>query len=388
MVHIESCMTTPSSSSPMAKRGKHRESDNEGNKDMLSDLPDSILLHILSLLKVKLAVQTCLLSTRWKNHWKHIPTLALHSSDFSTSKSFTKFTSTIFTLRDGSTALHGLELNSLIIDCCSMEYEARILCISSTTLVNLIVLHLGRCKIELSASCLHRFACKGSSDQYPSGSSISSVHEVDIDAHMSSYSLDNTLFLLTWLQGLVNITSLAVSSNTLQPLIRMSDSTVEMLSPPKAKRLRSKSENEENTDSADSSVEKPKRGRHSESESESVSDEENKDRLSDLPDCVLLHILSFLSAKYAVRTCILSSRWKDLWDWKHLPSLILHSTDFSTLKIFTKFVSKLLELRDSSLPLHSFDFKRHGSIEYIVHRRVVDYALSHNVQRLVDWASP
>ncbi|XP_057456961.1 F-box/LRR-repeat protein At4g14096-like [Lotus japonicus] len=102
--------------------------------------------------------------------------------------------------------------------------------------------------------------------------------------------------------------------------------------------------------------------------------------LSDLPDCILLHILSFVSTKSAVRTCILSTRWKDLW--KRLPSLILLPSDFSTLKIFSKFVSKLLELRDGSLPLHIFDFKRHDSIEYIVHRRVVDYALSHNVQRL------
>ncbi|XP_057444545.1 putative F-box/FBD/LRR-repeat protein At1g78760 [Lotus japonicus] len=137
----------------------------------------------------------------------------------------------------------------------------------------------------------------------------------------------------------------------------MSDSTVEMLILPKSKR-----------------------GRLSKSESESVSDEENKDKLSDLPDCILLHILSLVSTKYAVRTCILSTRWKDLW--KCLPSLILLSSDFSTLKIFTKFVAKLFELRDRSLPLHNFDFNRHGSIEYIVHRRVVDYALSLYVQRL------
>ncbi|XP_057425993.1 F-box/LRR-repeat protein At3g26922-like [Lotus japonicus] len=157
----------------------------------------------------------------------------------------------------------------------------------------------------------------------------------------------------------------------------MSDSTVEMLIPPKAKpEMPSQSENE---DSTDSTVEKAKRGRHSEGESESES-KVNNDRLSDLPDCVLLHILSFVKARNAVQTCILSTRWKDLW--KSLPSLILLSPDFSTLKIFTKFVSKLLELRDGSLPLHSFDFERHGSIEYIVHRRVVDYALSHNVQRL------
>ena len=39
---------------------------------------------------------------------------------------------------------------------------------------------------------------------------------------------------------------------------------------------------------------------------------ENEDRFSDLPDCVILHILSFLNTKHAVQTCILSPRYKDL----------------------------------------------------------------------------
>ncbi|KAK7351215.1 hypothetical protein VNO77_10506 [Canavalia gladiata] len=110
------------------------------------------------------------------------------------------------------------------------------------------------------------------------------------------------------------------------------------------------------------------------------SERENEDRLSDLPDCVLLHILEFVNAKHAVRTCILSRRWKDLW--KGLPSLILHSSDFWTFKSFTKFVSKLLSLRDNSLALHRLDFERHGCIEPQLIKRIVKYAISHNVQQL------
>ncbi|KAI8573387.1 hypothetical protein RHMOL_Rhmol01G0273300 [Rhododendron molle] len=37
------------------------------------------------------------------------------------------------------------------------------------------------------------------------------------------------------------------------------------------------------------------------------------DRITILPDSVLIHILSFLPTKYAVRTRILSTRWKHIW---------------------------------------------------------------------------
>ncbi|XP_058730946.1 F-box/LRR-repeat protein At4g14103-like isoform X1 [Vicia villosa] len=106
---------------------------------------------------------------------------------------------------------------------------------------------------------------------------------------------------------------------------------------------------------------------------------EAEDKLSDLPDCVILHILSFLNAKEVVRTCILSTRLKNLW--KRVPTLVLHSTDFSTFKSFTKFVSKILSLRDGSIALQTLDFERVGSIEPHLLKRIVNYAFARNVQR-------
>ncbi|KAM1311308.1 hypothetical protein ACFX2H_007767 [Malus domestica] len=38
-----------------------------------------------------------------------------------------------------------------------------------------------------------------------------------------------------------------------------------------------------------------------------------EDRISELPDAVLCHILSFVPTKYAARTSILSTGWKDKW---------------------------------------------------------------------------
>ncbi|XP_058722154.1 F-box protein At1g60400-like [Vicia villosa] len=110
----------------------------------------------------------------------------------------------------------------------------------------------------------------------------------------------------------------------------------------------------------------------------------NKDMLSDLPDCIILHILSFLITKHAVTTCILSSRWNDLW--KRLPALIFHISDFRgfrTNKIFSEFVSKVLSLRDSSVSLHTLDFENRSILlEVPIFKWIVNYAISHRVQRL------
>jgi hypothetical protein len=113
-------------------------------------------------------------------------------------------------------------------------------------------------------------------------------------------------------------------------------------------------------------------------ENENEENDGNEDRLSDLPDNVLLHILSFLNTKHVVQTCVLSTRWKHLW--KHIPNLRLHVSRFPTVKNFAKFVSKILALRDASTALHSLDLYRHGNIEPQLLKNILKYICSHNTQ--------
>ncbi|GAU29469.1 hypothetical protein TSUD_65040 [Trifolium subterraneum] len=103
---------------------------------------------------------------------------------------------------------------------------------------------------------------------------------------------------------------------------------------------------------------------------------ENVDRLSDLPDDVLLHVLSFLNTQHVVQTCVLSTRWKYLW--KLIPTLILHSSSFSTKKHFARFLSKILTLRDSLAKLHTLDFVHHGDIESRLLKKILSGVSSHN----------
>ncbi|XP_045827215.1 F-box protein At4g22280-like [Trifolium pratense] len=111
-----------------------------------------------------------------------------------------------------------------------------------------------------------------------------------------------------------------------------------------------------------------------------LNDSENKDRLSHLPDSVIIHILSFLNTKLAVQTCILSKKWKHFW--KHLPNITLHYADFGAYEKFARLVSKILSLRDSSISLQAFDFKHSNDRVEPELEKILNYAISHNVERL------
>ncbi|KAL6990971.1 hypothetical protein U1Q18_009091 [Sarracenia purpurea var. burkii] len=76
------------------------------------------------------------------------------------------------------------------------------------------------------------------------------------------------------------------------------------------------------------------------------------DRISALPDCLLLHILSFLPIEDAIRTDVLSKRWQ--YVWTYLPSLLfcfddsVNPCDRCVNGDFVEFVDKTLILCNGS----------------------------------------
>ncbi|GAB4856231.1 hypothetical protein Ancab_014158 [Ancistrocladus abbreviatus] len=84
---------------------------------------------------------------------------------------------------------------------------------------------------------------------------------------------------------------------------------------------------------------------------------ENEDRISDLPDDVIGHILSFLATKRAVQTSVLSSRWRSFWtsmtkfDFNKLDhrSLFDEKTNYDeALLCFRAFVDQVIRRCDQS----------------------------------------
>ncbi|XP_030469691.1 F-box/LRR-repeat protein At3g59190-like [Syzygium oleosum] len=84
---------------------------------------------------------------------------------------------------------------------------------------------------------------------------------------------------------------------------------------------------------------------------DSKNNDSSCNRLGDLPDALLQHILGFLPLKDVVRTSALSRRWESLW--ASVPNLYFNELEFPDRLCFLGFVERALLLRDSS-PLKSF----------------------------------
>lgn len=107
---------------------------------------------------------------------------------------------------------------------------------------------------------------------------------------------------------------------------------------------------------------------------------DGRDRLNELPDEILRHILSFLTTKSAVKTCVLSKRWARLW--ASVPALRFTQWEFPNVPRFVAFVERALSLRDPS-DIRRFELQWHHGFDPSWLREWVDHAMRHNASELV-----
>ncbi|RZC46405.1 hypothetical protein C5167_039356 [Papaver somniferum] len=95
--------------------------------------------------------------------------------------------------------------------------------------------------------------------------------------------------------------------------------------------------------------------------------EGDQDRISALPESILHHILSFLELKQAIKSSILSSKWR--YVWTSLPFLYFDFGLFETknlkqskAKSFEKFVDRVFQLRDTSSVIERLNLNCSGFI--------------------------
>ncbi|KAG4991453.1 hypothetical protein JHK87_024910 [Glycine soja] len=114
-----------------------------------------------------------------------------------------------------------------------------------------------------------------------------------------------------------------------------------------------------------------------------IKDHNNRDRISELPDSILLHILNFMNTKSAVQTCVLSKRWKDLC--KRLISLAYCPDPYLLKKRgvgrFMKFATWVLSRRDDAYSLLNLTLHLCWTEPELLDK-VTKYALLHDVRQL------
>uniref|UniRef100_A0A0E0HKF8 F-box domain-containing protein n=1 Tax=Oryza nivara TaxID=4536 RepID=A0A0E0HKF8_ORYNI len=80
--------------------------------DFISSLPDESLQHILSFMTTREAIQTCVLSTRWRHIWKSVQRLKIKASEFTSKMGFVNFMDNLV-LHRGCVPLDSLCMNTL-----------------------------------------------------------------------------------------------------------------------------------------------------------------------------------------------------------------------------------------------------------------------------------
>ncbi|KAL2998876.1 hypothetical protein AAZX31_09G127400 [Glycine max] len=122
---------------------------------------------------------------------------------------------------------------------------------------------------------------------------------------------------------------------------------------------------------------------------------DDRDKISEMPDNILLHMMNFMDTREAVQTCVLSKRWNNLW--KRLTSLLFNSSKFGSVVKIINFLYMFLSDRDDSISLSTvyldlsqrprdstscLGFLITHAYDWECLNRLMKYAVSHNCQRL------
>ncbi|PWA38527.1 F-box domain, Leucine-rich repeat domain, L domain-like protein [Artemisia annua] len=95
--------------------------------DRLSNLPDDLIHKILSLVGIKLAVQTSALSPRWRYLWTSLPCLNFSSEDFRTLTKFSRCVTKVLSCRNNQIGISSATLSFSFRKKASQESVKRIL---------------------------------------------------------------------------------------------------------------------------------------------------------------------------------------------------------------------------------------------------------------------
>ncbi|XP_054791356.1 F-box/FBD/LRR-repeat protein At5g56420-like [Prosopis cineraria] len=88
-----------------------------------------------------------------------------------------------------------------------------------------------------------------------------------------------------------------------------------------------------------------------------------RDSISNLPDSLLHHILTFLQTREAVATSLLSKRWRPLW--LSMPTFDFDCRNFHSLDSFTQFVDAVLSMTDSKTTIEKFRLRCESCYQWV-----------------------
>ncbi|GJU07049.1 F-box domain containing protein [Tanacetum coccineum] len=108
---------------------------------------------------------------------------------------------------------------------------------------------------------------------------------------------------------------------------------------------------------------------------------EESDRLSILPDDLIHKILSFIDIVDAIRTSVLSSRWRYVWATMPYLNFSNENSPFNRT-LFSEFVTDVLPRRNNQIEVYSVKLSFREMYPEVTLKLFLDYAFSHNVQQL------